>query len=228
MNIILEPDEKSGKILLEKNITHIKEVLKKGPGETIKIGFINGPISLVKIIDDNFHFQILERTTAKKSNIRLLVALSRPQTMKKIIEHGTTMGVCEFIFYHAHLSEKSYETSKVLEPQEYQDLMSLGLAQAGIYTQLPTLKVIKKIHEIPTFKGEKFLLSLRENNKLPSLISNTDTITLAIGPERGFIPSEEELFIEKGFKPVKISESILRVEHAAFSSIAQLDFLRMS
>ena len=67
-----------------------------------------------------------------------------------------------------------------------------------------------------------------ENNKLPSLISNTDTITLAIGPERGFIPSEEELFIEKGFKPVKISESILRVEHAAFSSIAQLDFLRMS
>jgi RsmE family RNA methyltransferase len=147
--------------------------------------------------------------------------------MKKIIEHGTTMGVCEFIFYHAHLSEKSYETSKVLDEENYFKLMMAGLSQSGIYTHLPKLSVINKPVDLPDFNGEKFILSLRENKKFPTSLNSSDTITLAIGPERGFIPSEEELFLSKEFKPVRIVESILRVEHAVFASIAQIDYLRM-
>jgi RsmE family RNA methyltransferase len=227
MNIILETNKGANQIIEQKNIEHIKNVLKKSIGDTLRIGFIDGDISLVKILDESLRFEILQSHKSQTPSIHLIVALSRPQTMKKIIEHGTTMGVCEFIFYHAHLSEKSYETSKVLDQENYHELMMAGLSQSGIYTYLPKLSVINKIPDLPTFSGEQFVLSLRDQKKFPTTRNFSDTITLAIGPERGFIPSEEELFLSKGFKPVKLSESILRVEHAVFSAIAQIDYLRM-
>ena len=42
-----------------------------------------------------------------------------------------------------------------------------------------------------------------------------------IGPERGFVQRERELLLERGFAPLKVSDTTLRVEHAAFFGLAQ-------
>jgi len=51
-------------------------------------------------------------------------------------------------------------------------------------------------------------------------------VTLAVGPERGWIAEDVERFHAAGFTSVKVSSSILRVEHAVYSAISQLELLR--
>ncbi|MDR2803968.1 MAG: RsmE family RNA methyltransferase [Treponema sp.] len=66
------------------------------------------------------------------------------------------------------------------------------------------------VHEIPLEKGgfHRYL------NTIPELV------VLVVGPEGGFSPSEAGAFVEAGFKPVILGDTILRSESAAFYSIA--------
>ena len=48
------------------------------------------------------------------------------------------------------------------------------------------------------------------------------SITLAVGPEGGFIPSEVELRAAAGMKPVLLVSRILRVEAAVPALLARL------
>ena len=74
---------------------------------------------------------------------------------------------------------------------------------------------------------QKFILDLKTDKSFLDVDINFDQpITLAIGPERGFIKEDLEPFHHAGFTSIKISSSILRVEHAVYSAISQLELLR--
>jgi 16S rRNA (uracil1498-N3)-methyltransferase len=66
------------------------------------------------------------------------------------------------------------------------------------------------VHEIPLAKSgfHKYL------DKVPELI------VLAVGPEGGFSQAEAAAFIDAGFKPVTLGDTILRAESAALYSVA--------
>jgi 16S rRNA (uracil1498-N3)-methyltransferase len=66
------------------------------------------------------------------------------------------------------------------------------------------------VHEIPLVKGS-FHEYLRT---IPELV------ILAVGPEGGFSPDEASSFIETGFRPVALGDTILRAESAAIYSTA--------
>jgi 16S rRNA (uracil1498-N3)-methyltransferase len=66
------------------------------------------------------------------------------------------------------------------------------------------------VHEIPLAKSgfHKYL------DKVPELI------VLAVGPEGGFSQAEADDFMDAGFKPVTLGDTILRAESAALYSVA--------
>ena len=51
---------------------------------------------------------------------------------------------------------------------------------------------------------------------------NPDLVALAIGPEGGFSPGEVSQFLEKGWKPLEISYTVLRTETAALYGTAAI------
>ena len=106
--------------------------------------------------------------------------------------------------------------------------MQLGLSQAGIYTDLPKFKM-DIYNPAGQYKDapQKFVLDLKTDKSFLDIkLDFTQPITLAVGPERGFINDDLEIFHQAGFTSVKISSSILRVEHAVYSAISQLELLR--
>jgi RsmE family RNA methyltransferase len=85
---------------------------------------------------------------------------------------------------------------------------------------------LNKSADIVVAGSQKLLSEKTDKSFLDVEIDFNLPITLAIGPERGFIDEDLEAFHQAEFTSVKISSSILRVEHAVYSAISQLELLR--
>lgn len=216
-------------------LTHLHSVIKPAIGDQLKVIVKDQGLYLAELISLSAEEVKLEIKKALKKVepwIDLVIGVSRPQTTKKILEHGTTYGVKSFHFFMAELSEKSYLTSKVLTSEEGQELLKLGLSQSARYYKLPQVKtsLFNPANQYKDFDF-KFILEFEEAKRfteipLPDLSGGKQAkIVLAIGPERGFRTNDINRFIEAGFQKVTISEAVLRVEHALYSSLAQLELL---
>lgn len=212
-------------------LTHIHQTLKLVLGDEVRCTVLNQGRSLGTVIDLNNNFCKLKLSTITPGEVPwfdLIIGLSRPQTTKKILEHATTFGARRFHFFKATLSEKSYLDSKIFDNNSYEECLLAGLSQAAIYTTLPEFK-LEKYNPAEQYKGEaqKFLLDLKTNKTFSDIeIDFAKPITLSVGPERGFVNEDIERFHHAGFVSIKISSSILRVEHAVYSAISQLELLR--
>ncbi|MFI5391071.1 MAG: RsmE family RNA methyltransferase, partial [Bacteriovoracales bacterium] len=174
---------------------------------------------ITKISPESIELKVENISPKYFAPFELLVGLSRPPTCKKLLEHGTSLGVSRFNFYPAQLSEKSYQESNLFK--DYQKYLKYGLSQSGIYHQMPEVNLKKD------FSGEqKFVLSPKTKKTfLDYKIQPNKKITLAIGPERGFLNREIDAFKDQGFLEVSIGPPILRVEIATFAALGQLHLL---
>lgn len=222
-----------GIITDSKIITHMFETLKANTGDVFKCTILNKGLCLGTIESltrTECHLKLSDIGPSHPQWFNLVVGISRPQTTKKVLEHATTFGAKKIHFFKAALSEKSYLDSKVFESHEAEEYLLAGLSQSAIYGSIPELKIDKynpadSYSETP----QKFILDLNATGNFLDLRSsiNFDTpVTLAIGPERGFISEDIARFHAAGFKSVKISSSILRVEHAIYSAVSQLELIR--
>lgn len=216
-------------------LRHLDTTLKSKMGDVLKCTILGEGLALGEIVELSSSHCRLKLSDIKPGHhqwFNLIVGLSRPQTSKKVLEHASTFGAQKIHFFKSTLSEKSYLDSKVFQEKEYEEHMRAGLSQSGIYTKLPAFS-LDKFNPAQNYKdqdsGQKFILDLKgaENFlKLSPAIDFKKPITLAIGPERGFVSEDIDRFHEAGFKSVKISSSILRVEHAIYSAVSQLELIR--
>ncbi|MDO9182016.1 MAG: RsmE family RNA methyltransferase [Bacteriovorax sp.] len=230
MNSLILKDD-SGIITDPHVLAHIHTTLKLVIGDEVRCTVINQGLSLGIVLDlkeNHCSLKLGSITPGREQWFDLVVGLSRPQTTKKILEHASTFGARRFHFFKAALSEKSYLDSKIFENKAYEEFLLTGLSQAAIYTQLPEFKLdIYNPAEQYSNAPQKFILDLKTDKSfLDTEIDFNKPITLAIGPERGFINQDIERFHHAGFTSIKISSSILRVEHAVYSAISQLELLR--
>jgi RsmE family RNA methyltransferase len=230
-SIVLTND--SGIISDLKILNHLHSTLKAKVGDQFKFTILNKGMGLgliTEITPLQCKVEFSQLTLNTHGWFQLIVGVSRPQTTKKVLEHATTFGAKKIHFFKADLSEKSYLTSKVFEEECLKESLYDGLSQSALYTQLPSVE-LSSFNPALTYKDEsqKYILDLCDSSSFLSLKNSLDfsvPITLAIGPERGFTEADRERFHQAGFQSVKISSSILRVEHAIYSAISQLELLR--
>ena len=158
--------------------------------------------------------------------LTLILVLPRPKVLRRVLRTASSMGVKRIILLNARRVEKSYWQSPYLEAHAMNEQLLLGLEQARD-TLLP------EILTRPLFKP--FV-----EDELPAIIQGTlplvahptasaecprnigRPVTLAIGPEGGFIPYEVEKLIDCGFTPMKLGERILSTETAVPALLARL------
>ena len=215
-----------------KRINHLHIHLKSKINDILKITLIGRGIFEAKIkslTQESAELEIVKIISKKNSWFHLAVGLSRPQTMKKVLEHTTTFGAASFTILKAQLSEKSYATSKLYQDLNYQDYLIDGLAQSKTYYKLPELNILNylNLEELRKHKN-KFFLSFNTEETFLSHSKKLDFPLIAIGPERGWTKSEEEKLIENDFIAIGISNTCLRVEHASFAAIAQIEMLKIT
>lgn len=114
---------------------HLLEVVKVAPGDTVRtleLGIGRGLGEVVSVAPGLVRVrpQVAE-CDLHPPRLDLIVALPRPQSVKKILEVSATVGVTTITFIAGERVEQSYFSSSVLTEESVRHHLRLGMEQGG-------------------------------------------------------------------------------------------------
>lgn len=209
---------------------HVREIHRASIGDELCVGLAGGRIGrgLVTRLDDSMLEMEVEFDTDPPPGLPLLLvlALPRPPVLRRTLIAATSMGVKRIVLLHANRVEKSFWGAKVMAEEELRNAAILGLEQAKD-TLLPDIQI--RDHFKPFVEDELTDISRGSTALLGHPTSSTacprdikGAVSLAVGPEGGFVPYETEKLEACGFTPIHLGERILRVETAIPALLARL------
>ena len=251
MNLLLFDKQEidSGGILSlrDRRARHLIEILRVKPGDEIRVGELDGPAGFARVrgVDAervDLTLTELEVASPRVSGVTVLLALPRPQSLKKVLQYGTSLGVDRFVFINSARVEQSYFSSPLLKPENIREHLLLGLEQARLtrvpqVTMLPGYKpsqrteMPRELVEIFSRADLKLIADPEADQSFvaacrASSLPAAKEILLAVGPEGGWLEWEREFWTNLGCVEFTLGKSILRVEVALTVLLGQLQALR--
>jgi 16S rRNA (uracil1498-N3)-methyltransferase len=205
-----------------RQLEHIKHVHAAAVGDKLKIGLINGNLGsglITSFNDDALYLDVdLQQPPPCALPLTLVLGLPRPKMMRRILQTIATLGVKQLHLINSYRVEKSYWQTPFLEAESIHAQLILGLEQ-GCDTQLPEVHLHKRFKpfvedELPAIIADTRALVAHPYTPTACPCQIDYSLTLAVGPEGGFIPYEIDLLEKCGFEAVHLGERIMRVETA--------------
>lgn len=160
--------------------------------------------------------------------IRLLVGLSRPQTMKKVFAAASEIGCREIRVFVSRNGDPAYARSSLWR-EGNDELVSIlrKSAEQTCTTFLPKTGLFPSLEaacrECEFAPGSAVALDVyaKEMSFAELALPAAGTLcTLAVGSERGWADSERAVLRERGFKFAHLGARVLRVETAVAVTLA--------
>lgn len=216
--------------LTGRRFRHMVEVHRARVGDSLRVGRLNGRMGtgrVVRLDADSLEMEVvLERPPPAPLPLTLLLALPRPKVLRRVLQSVAAMGVKRLVLMRTWRVEKSYWESPLLAPEAMRAELLLGLEQ-GCDTVLPAIALEPRFRpfvedRLPALAADalRLVADPRAGRECPRDVRRA--VTLAIGPEGGFIPYEVEALERAGFAPVTLGERILRVEQAVPAFVGRL------
>ncbi|MBX7144658.1 MAG: 16S rRNA (uracil(1498)-N(3))-methyltransferase [Oligoflexia bacterium] len=165
-----------------------------------------------------------------------LVAVSRPQTVKKVLQFAAMTGVRSVQFVRAERSEKSYLDSGVWEEKQLRRELALGIEQS-YDCRLPEIGLHRRFlpfaeDVLPNFLRERqaqLLVADTQHSQRSPLVDLSPRLSksfvIAIGPELGWNEFELGLFLKQEALLVDLGPRILRTETALAVLSSQVEVI---
>ena len=211
-------------------LVHIQNVHGSKIGDTVRVGQLGGLVgsgTITELGQDKLTLEVkLNQQPPTKLPLSIILALPRPKMIRRIFRTVAELGVKRLHVINSYRVEKSFWQSPAINEHNVHQYLIEGLQQAKD-TVLPQVSFHKRFKpfvedELPgIIKNSKSLLAhpgLGES--CPHQLNQP--VTLAIGPEGGFIPYEVEKLQETGFDGIHLGKRILKVENALTTLIAKL------
>jgi RsmE family RNA methyltransferase len=211
-------------------------VLRAEVGKSLRVGLLDGAIgtaTVLAIADAHAELGVTLDTAPPTPRTDLLLAVPRPKSLKKVLPELAAFGIARLVLMRTWKVERPFLESPILEPAHYEPLLDEGLMQ-GMSTHRPRVSFEPRFKpfvedRLPALLADRIALVAhpQASARLADLSLAPDSqVTIAIGPEGGFLPYEVDLLKVAGCLPVRLGERILRVETACVAALAQLDLLR--
>jgi RsmE family RNA methyltransferase len=217
-------------VLRDRRLTHMQEVHRCEVGDSMRVGRIGGLMGAAQVLrlePGEAELQVsLDQPPPAKLPLTLILALPRPKMLRRVFQTVATMGVPKVVLVNSYRVEKSFWQTPFLEPEAIREQLILGLEQARD-SVLPEIVIEKRFKpfvedRLPAIVEGTLGLVGHPGNHPPCPRGLTEPVTLAIGPEGGWIPYEIDLLGKAGLQPVQLGERILRVETAVTALLARL------
>lgn len=217
-------------VLRDRRLTHMQDVQRVAVGDSLRVGSVGGLMGRAEVLRlsaDEAELQVsLHQPAPAKLPLTMVLALPRPKMLRRVFQTVAAMGVPRLILVNSYRVEKSFWQTPFLEPAAIREQLILGLEQSRD-TVLPEVVIEKRFKpfvedRLPAIT-EGTLGLVGHPGDYPSCPRAVDqAVTLAIGPEGGWIPYEVELLANAGLQPVQLGDRILRVETAVTALLARL------
>ncbi|MGZ7458268.1 16S rRNA (uracil(1498)-N(3))-methyltransferase [Pseudomonas sp. Ma2-10] len=217
-------------ILRDRRLTHMQEVHRSVVGDSLRVGRIGGLMGSAELLrldaDEAELCVTLDQPPPAKLPLTLVLALPRPKMLRRVFQTVAAMGVPRVILVNSYRVEKSFWQTPFLEPKAIREQLILGLEQARD-SVLPEVVIEKRFKpfvedRLPAITDGTLGLVGHPGHYPPCPRGLTEAVTLAIGPEGGWIPYEIDLLGKAGLQPVQLGDRILRVETAVTALLARL------
>ena len=221
--ILLVPEQRlSGDLyqLTERQFVHITQVLKKSDGDLLRVGLLGANIGEARLLASSQQviLQALHQSPPQALPMELVMALPRPNMLKRTLMNATAMGVKSIHLLNSAKVEKSYWQSPVLQPESLHGFLLEGLEQARD-TQLPVVHKHLRFRpfvedQLPSMLQDRVGLLAHPYEAQTCPVDMSEASVLAIGPEGGWNDFEVEKWLSAGMQAVHLGERILKVETA--------------
>lgn len=210
----------NNKVLLSNDdIHHITKVMRMKDNDVIEVV---SDCLLYKAIIKNINkmdieiIEKIEQNDDKYPKICLIIPALKEQKMDLIFQKGTEIGVHEFIIVPYERSIIKYDERKEKVKLERWKKILKEASEQSMRINIPLITMEKDVNNLKNIEGLKLICSTNErDNYIKTVLkknSHCDKIALAIGPEGGISPKEEEKLIDLGFQKITLGTQILRVE----------------
>lgn len=213
---------------------HLISVLGVEPGRSLHVGLLDGPqgTAVVERVDSN-SVQLDARfdgVSPGRSGRRLILAVPRPKVLRRLLPQIASLGVEELVLLRSWRVRRSHLEADILNPQVYRPLLHDGLMQACL-TFEPRVRFEARFRpyvedRLPAEleEGHAIVAHPRAERSLAELSFQPERpLTLVLGPEAGFLDAEVESLQKAGAAPARLAGSILKVETACVSGLAQVE-----
>ncbi|MEG0246809.1 MAG: 16S rRNA (uracil(1498)-N(3))-methyltransferase [Pseudomonas sp.] len=217
-------------VLADRRFTHMQQIHKVAVGDSLRVGQINGLMGSATVVRLEGHEAELhvgfDQPPPAKLPLTLVLAVPRPKMLRRLFQTVATLGVPRLILVNSYKVEKSFWQTPFLNPESIRENLILGLEQARD-TVLPEVIIEKRFKpfvedRLPAI-AEGTLGLVGHPGPYPACPRAVEqAVTLAIGPEGGWIPYEVELLGKAGLAPVQLGERILRVETAVTALLSRI------
>ena len=231
MNLILF-DDAFESVRLEGNdprAQHLRKVLRAEVGTLVFVGFVNGPRARAKVVsienDGSLELEVVGTEPAPAAlPITLLIGLPRPHTAKRILFEAASLGVAGIHFFEAERGEPSYAQSSLWRTDEWRARIRLGAEQA-FSTHLPQVAMHADLQSAITALDGAEVRVVLDNYEAAGPLGSVlpdggASAVIALGPERGWSPSERDVFRRNGWKLAHMGAHVLRAETACVAAVS--------
>jgi RsmE family RNA methyltransferase len=212
--------------LADARATHLLNVLRVTPGQTVRVGLLDGPLG-VGTVECARDGQVIlhcafETYSPPRPRIDVLLALPRPKVIRRLWAQLAALGVGRIILTNAERVERHYFDTHVLTEATYRPLLVEGLQQARD-TRLPMVSIHRQFRvlvedHLDSLSGDGLRLVADPCGVTPvgSAMSahRGGRVLIAIGPEGGWNTFELTLLAAHGFELVGMGPRTLRVDTA--------------
>src|SRR5688572_11797968 len=236
MNLVLleehERVDASRVTLTDARATHLLGVLRVTPGQTVRVGLLDGPFGIGTVEaagDGRVTMRCeFETETPSRPRVDVLLALPRPKVMRRLWAQLAALGIGQIILTNASRVERDYFDTHILTQASYRPLLIEGLRQARD-TRLPQVSIHRQFRILVEDQlGERFPSGVRLVADPSGTASIADTLAacsgervlIAIGPEGGWNEFELGLLEAHGFIRVGMGLRTLRVDTACAALLA--------
>jgi 16S rRNA (uracil1498-N3)-methyltransferase len=214
---------------------HVMHVHRAAVGDALIVGVAGGRIGggeITWLDDDALEMMVtVNEDPPPPLALTLVLALPRPKVLNRVIAGATSLGVKRIFLINAWRVEKSYWKSPRMSEENLLAQSILGLEQARD-TTLPAIEVRRLFRpfveeELPFIANESLAHESLALVAHPTAVAECPRhvgrpVTLAIGPEGGFIDREIASLEGVGFSQISLGPRILRVETAVAALLGRL------
>lgn len=234
MNLMLIPDA-ADQLVLKKGdprIAHICGVLGMKEGDRFDVGAVNGPrgkASIVSVGEQGMELKLTWGALPRKPlGVSLIVGLSRPQTMRKVLREAPALGIAEIHVSKCQRGEPAYAASSLWTSSEWSELLHLGTEQA-FSTFVPKLTHQESLADALDAVSGADVVALDNYEATVPLAKwkpSERKTALCIGPERGWHGPERDELRSHGCVLAHLGPRVLRTETAMIAGVSLLAALR--